>query len=47
MHAFSTLFRSLSRMRRRQLLKTLCLMLAGALAELVAIGATIPFSRSC
>lgn len=43
MHAFWTLLRSLSSIRRRQLLMTLCLMLAGALAEIVAIGATIPF----
>lgn len=43
MNAFRLLFRSLSGARRRQLLITLCLMLAGAFAELVAIGATVPF----
>lgn len=43
MHAFVTLFGSLSQMRRRQLLMTLALMLVGATAELVTIGATVPF----
>ncbi len=43
MNAVAVLYRSLSQVRRRQLLMTLCLMLAGAMAELVAIGAIVPF----
>jgi ATP-binding cassette subfamily B protein len=43
MDAFSALFRLLSPARRRQLLLTLLLMLLGAAAEMVTIGAALPF----
>lgn len=43
MKAFSALFRLLSPARRRQLLLTLLLMLLGAAAEMVTIGAALPF----
>ena len=43
MDAFSALFRRLSRARRRQFGLTLVLMLLGAAAELVTIGAALPF----
>ncbi len=43
MDAFSTLFRLLSPARRRQLALTLLLMLLGAAAEMVTIGAALPF----
>jgi ATP-binding cassette subfamily B protein len=43
MDAFSALFRLLSPARRRQLVLTLLLMLAGAAAEMVTIGAALPF----
>ncbi|HEX8571242.1 MAG TPA: ABC transporter ATP-binding protein [Allosphingosinicella sp.] len=43
MDAFSALFRLLSPARRRQLLLTMVLMLLGAAAEMVTIGAALPF----
>jgi ATP-binding cassette, subfamily B, bacterial PglK len=43
MDAFSALFRLLSPARRRQFGLTLMLMLAGAAAEMVTIGAALPF----
>jgi ATP-binding cassette subfamily B protein len=43
MDAFSALFRLLSPARRRQFGLTLLLMLAGAAAEMVTIGAALPF----
>lgn len=43
MHAFIALFRLLSPARRRQFLLTLLLMLVGAAAEMVTIGAALPF----
>jgi ATP-binding cassette subfamily B protein len=43
MDAFSALFRLLSAARRRQFGLTLLLMLAGAVAEMVTIGAALPF----
>src|SRR5829696_1511712 len=43
MNAFSALFRLLSPARRRQFALTLLLMLAGAVAEMVTIGAALPF----
>jgi len=43
MDAFSALFRLLSPPRRRQLGLTLLLMLLGAVAEMVTIGAALPF----
>ncbi|HYE27840.1 MAG TPA: ABC transporter ATP-binding protein [Allosphingosinicella sp.] len=43
MDAFSALFRLLPPARRRQFLLTLMLMLAGAAAEMVTIGAALPF----
>jgi ATP-binding cassette subfamily B protein len=43
MDAFRTLFRLLSPARRRQFGLTLLLMLAGAVAEMVTIGAALPF----
>ncbi|HEX8239018.1 MAG TPA: ABC transporter ATP-binding protein [Allosphingosinicella sp.] len=43
MNAFSALFRLLSPARRRQLVLTLLLMLLGAAAEMVTIGAALPF----
>jgi ABC-type multidrug transport system fused ATPase/permease subunit len=43
MDAFSALFRLLSAARRRQFALTLLLMLAGAAAEMVTIGAALPF----
>jgi ATP-binding cassette subfamily B protein len=43
MDAFSALFRLLPAARRRQFLATLLLMLAGAAAEMVTIGAALPF----
>ena len=43
MDAFSALFRLLSPARRRQFVLTLMLMLAGAAAEMVTIGAALPF----
>jgi ATP-binding cassette, subfamily B, bacterial PglK len=43
MDAFSALFRLLPPARRRQFLLTLLLMLAGAVAEMVTIGAALPF----
>ena len=43
MDAFSALFRLLSPARRRQFVLTLLLMLAGAVAEMVTIGAALPF----
>jgi ABC-type multidrug transport system fused ATPase/permease subunit len=43
MDAFTALFRLLSPARKRQLLLTLALMLLGAAAEMVTIGAALPF----
>ena len=43
MDAFSALFRLLSPARRRQFVLTLLLMLLGAAAEMVTIGAALPF----
>jgi ATP-binding cassette, subfamily B, bacterial PglK len=43
MEAFSALFRLLSPARRRQFALTLLLMLVGAAAEMVTIGAALPF----
>ena len=43
MDAFSALFRLLSPARRRQFVLTLGLMLLGAAAEMVTIGAALPF----
>jgi ATP-binding cassette subfamily B protein len=43
MDAFSALFRLLPPARRRQLVLTLLLMLLGAVAEMVTIGAALPF----
>src|SRR5690349_8087364 len=43
MHAFATLYRLLSPARRRQFVLTLLLMLVGAGAEMVTIGAALPF----
>src|SRR5687768_17713938 len=43
MDAFSAFFRLLSPARRRQFVLTLLLMLAGAVAEMVTIGAALPF----
>jgi ATP-binding cassette subfamily B protein len=43
MDAFSALFRLLSPARRRQFVLTLGLMLLGAVAEMVTIGAALPF----
>ncbi|MDB5691788.1 MAG: transporter ATP-binding protein, partial [Alphaproteobacteria bacterium] len=43
MHSIVRLYRALSLRRRRQLLLTLAIMLAGAVAELVTIGAVLPF----
>ena len=43
MDAFSALYRLLSPARRRQLMATLGLMLLGAAAEMVTIGAALPF----
>jgi ABC-type multidrug transport system fused ATPase/permease subunit len=43
MDAFSAFFRLLSPARRRQFALTLLLMLAGAVAEMVTIGAALPF----
>jgi ATP-binding cassette subfamily B protein len=43
MDAFSALFRLLSPARRRQFVLTLLLMLVGAAAEMVTIGAALPF----
>jgi ATP-binding cassette, subfamily B, bacterial PglK len=43
MDAFRALFRLLTRARRRQLAATLLLMLVGAAAEMVTIGAALPF----
>jgi ABC-type multidrug transport system fused ATPase/permease subunit len=43
MDAFSALFRLLSPARRRQFALTLVLMLLGAVAEMVTIGAALPF----
>jgi ATP-binding cassette subfamily B protein len=43
MDAFSSLFRQLSAARRRQFALTLLLMLLGAAAEMVTIGAALPF----
>ncbi|UDL91644.1 hypothetical protein LGH82_10625 [Mesorhizobium sp. PAMC28654] len=41
--ALREMFSHISRKRRRQLVPVLALMLAGALAELVSIGAILPF----
>ncbi|MEA3003118.1 MAG: hypothetical protein QOH81_1906 [Sphingomonadales bacterium] len=43
MHSLVRLYRALSLRRRRQLLLTLAVMLAGAVAELATIGAVLPF----
>ena len=43
MHAVAALYHQLSSRRRRQLLALLLMMLVGTLAELLTIGAALPF----
>jgi hypothetical protein len=44
--AAATLYGIMSRRRRWQLVGTMCLMLLGAVAELLTIGAVLPSSRT-